>query len=307
MKVIRLLDTDLVKSYVEKFSVVGDLFTADNILKEVSLNLGALVYIDKNFLEANLSRCLELSNQVNFHVITEHDKKSIILGQSGYESEDVFVRSVYAEQAAITYVHEMNNHLAIICGRLYEIKKMGKIFEGDIGEKFETKLKSMNEKVNKITGISRLFTRKSIKAVAPTSEGESSIKDIVDYVLRDYRKVLEKSKNTVINEVSEDIMSTAKRGRELENILITIILKLAHCSQIEEAASQTTIQCLKVDDFLKFNFTLEGKLGDLIQESIIHRCWMSLLSSANDKKCKIDISEESDKINIELTFENLLG
>lgn len=303
MKPIRLLDSSVVNQYAEKNSLVGEVLSGDSLLEDISPNLGALIYIDQSYFEAKLPACLEMSGLIQFHIVKDDGTRSCVLGQSDFESEDLFVRSAYAEQAAITYVHELNNHLAIICGRLYEFKKIRKSIEGELGEKFEKKLTSMNEKVDQITEISRLFTRKSIKANIPGMGEDVPVKTIVDNVARDYRKVLEKSSNVVKNEVSEDLMASIDKVLDIENILIAVVMKLARCTEKGGDGTQTTIECSASDKSYDFTFVLEGALVEEVQDNLYHRSWMSFLSLSHEKKCHLDVFQGKNKIHLELNIE----
>jgi hypothetical protein len=302
MKPIRILESDVVKKYASDNKIEGEIIKAENLLKDVSSNLGALIYIDQAYLESNLSACLEHSDLIQFHIVKEDGRRFFVLGNSDYQSEDRFIRSAYAEQAAITYVHELNNHLAIICGRLYEFKKIRKSIEGELGEKFETKLESMNEKLNQITDISRLFTRKSFKAIIPGTGENIPMQTIVNNIARDYRKILEKSSNVIRNDIAETIEIPLEKAVEVENILIAIMLKFARCTIKEGDGTQTTVDCSVSGDQYDFTFVLEGNVIDEIQDNFYHRSWLNFLSKTHEKNCRVEVFQGKNKIQLELSL-----
>lgn len=301
MRPIKFLESQIVKDFCQAQEIKAEFIPPHEILEENSQNLGTLIYIDVEFLQKNLSWIFDSSRTMQFVVINEQGQEVSMMGAEGLAVEDLFVRSGFAEQAAITYVHELNNHLAIICGRLYEFKKIHKTMDpGEMADKFEQKLTSMNEKVDQVTDISRLITRKSIKAIIPTTDEQVSLKEVVSNITRDYRKVLEKTKNKIVNEAKDCDKVGIEQSIFVENIIIAIALKLACLTSPEGKGSSTTISSQLEGTGIQLTFVLEGELVESVQEYFYHRSWMNFLNHSVKNNCEIDIFEGKNKIHLEV-------
>lgn len=303
MKAIKYLDCPSVREYVLKSGTEAEFINEAEIFGELSTKLGCLTYIDCDFFNNNTDQILGQSKFMHFMLVNKDGNCFSLSCQEETATENLFVRSSFAEQAAVTYVHELNNHLAIICGRLYEFKKIHKSMEeGELADKFQSKLESMNEKVDKITEVSRLFTRKSILAILPNMGEAVYLSNLLNDVKRDYRKILEKAGNQIVNEIDESLHIGAEASIDVENIIIAICLKLASCSLKSEQGTTTTVSSEKNKNELNIAFVLQGQLHENLHEYFYHRSWINFLMLSNSKNHQIEFFEGENKIHLEFSI-----
>lgn len=299
------LKSPIIDNFISKIeSTTIDL----NSLNELNIEdkrLGGIVYVCVDKFVDEIKNILNLSNYYFFILVDENGKTRFLYGDNGESIGQDYILSNHFKTASITYVHELNNHLAIINGRIYESKKIAKNLENlETSGRLDKSIGSIEEKVDKITQLSRFMTFRNSNG-GFISKGEPiDLNKMVDSIGYDYRKVFEKYNNTFENLLDEFVLKN-ELIIVIEQFLIAASLKLASLSNHEDSGTVTTISHLNIGKKDKIVLSCVGKTIENFDGTLsFHQNWLNALSSISRLGFEVNQRSSEDKIEISIDIPN---
>lgn len=276
-----------------------------NELNTEDKRLGGIVYVCAEKCAVEIKNILNLSDFYFFILVDENGKTRYIYGENGENVGQDYILSNHFKTASITYVHELNNHLAIINGRIYESKKIAKNLENpETSEKLQKSIGSIEEKVDKITQLSRFMTYRNSNAGFISEDEPVDIKGMVDSIGYDYRKVFEKYNNSFENLLGEFILKN-DLVKVLEQFFIAASLKLASLTNLEESGTMTTITHLNIGKKDKIVLSCVGKTIQSFDGKLsFHQNWLNALATMSCLGFEVNQRSSEDKIEISIDIPN---